>query len=265
MAQISPEQLEKAKKTVENNPRIIGYFGEEWINEHLTIADRGSKHPIFWILVDEPRCSKILKNLNVLKEKCNKFQKLIDKLKSGYDELNFHAILTEVEVLAYYYQKESDKFIIEYEPSGTKGPDCKISIEGVDYYLEILNIFLNEKINAEKGFVGSLNPGIRIKNKVLDKAKQLPNNEKNIVVVNCSYAIEGDIGLQMAFVGQPKVNNGIIHHPAGKNISLMVGYKGEFHSKWFYPTTREWRSGTHYEFNPYANQLIDEKFAKMHF
>lgn len=255
-----------AKRTIENNPRIIDYFGEEWLNEHLVISDKDSKHSIFWILVDEPRCSRILKNLDILKEKCEKFQRLINKLKSGKDELNFDATLTEVEVLAYYYQKESDRFIVEYEPLGTKGPDCKISIDGVDYYLEILTIFLNEKINSEKWFVGSLNPAIRIKNKVLDKANQLPNNEKNIAVVNLSYSIEDeDIGLQMALMGQPQANNGIIHHSEGKNISLMIGYRGEYHGKWLNLLNGEWYSRTRYMFNPSANKPIDEKFAKRHF
>ena len=96
-----------------------------------------------------------------------------------------------------------------------------------------------------KGFVGGMhgparfmNDAGRLKNKILSKLDQLPENAQNVVIINMSYITSDFIDLEEVFFGQSCVNiniethetsagrspNSILNHPKGKNISMIVGY-----------------------------------------
>ena len=336
MRDVLPEEIESAKKNIEIFKNLKDYFGEKWLNSHLHTEERYKKHPIFWVLIDSSSCSKLSNNLSILKSYCNKFQRIINKLKkSDNDHFNFHSLLTEVEVLAYYYVKYGADNV-EYEPrveEKNKKVDAKLIIDGEEYYLEILTIFedeveqsisrihnkirkkldelnqpfiisfateinfteedikgflefvenilINKKAikhqdsfdylkdnrkiakvtfytdsNIRRGFVGfmhqpvrTLNTAGRIKNKVLSKIDQLPENTKNIVVVNLSHISNSFVDIEEAFLGQSCViinkktleakssryPNGIVHHEKGKFISIIIAYTTQnYDNKRFY-------------------------------
>ncbi len=306
------------------------------MHSHLSIEERHKKHPIFWVLLDQNRAQKLAQNLDTICGKTDKINRIIRKLKSSTDEFNFHSLISEIEVLAYYYNKVTENYKVFYEPrveKKNKKIDGRLTINGTDYNLEILTVFEDEEgqsihsaheeirkqldsiegnnfilsFSTEKnfslqdipgfvefvkkllerktivhkdtfvfrkenkpvakitfykdpkvnrGFVGFMNQPVRfldcagrIKNKILSKVDQLPNNSKNIVIVNLSHITNDFIDLEEVFLGQSCVQidiktheaksarhpNSIVNHPKGKNISMVVGYVNEnYNSRRFY-------------------------------
>lgn len=335
MNKVRPEEINGIKRNLELYSNLKTIFDNDWLNSHLVIEERHNKHPLFWVLLDE-RCQKLAKNLNVLHQKCPKFTRIINKLKGDRNVLNFHSILTEVDVMAHYYSVSNGSYGVEYEPNvEEKGKkiDGKISVGNEVYNLEIFTIHedetgqqhdtLREKVKRElneisqpfilslgtdldfteenipnfisfvkkllekqeiiiegeryeytinekrladisfkkypeinKGFVGGMhgparfmNDAGRLKNKILSKLDQLPDNAKNIVIVNMSYITSDFIDLEEVFLGQSCVNinvdthetsagrspNSILNHPKGKNISMIIGYvKNDYSTRRYY-------------------------------
>jgi len=323
MRDVLQEEVDSGKKNIQIFNNLNEFFGKDWLEAHLTVDKRENKHQIFWILIEPNLCSKLSNNLSIINEKCDKFKRIISKLKKDEDYFNFHSLLTEIEVLTYYYRL-FDKSMIEYEPKVENGKklDIKLTIGDEKFFIEIFTIFRDEyeqeldklrldvqkelnkfdqpflisfglelefketnidgflkffngllknieSINEEdtfdyyennikladitflkhfenkKGYVGiihgrviELKNDIRIKNKVLSKINQLPNGEKNIVIVNLSYILEDFFTVDNAFLGQYYVSvdkktlkgtdkrhpNGIIHHDNGNEISLIIIY-----------------------------------------
>ncbi len=335
MRNVLPEEIEKAKKNIDLNNNLKDFMGEDWLNSHLQIEERYKKHPIFWELIDSNACLKLSNNLTILNSCCNKYQRIIRKLKSDKDKFNFLSLLTEIEVMVYYYEKHGLKNL-EYEPEineSNKKADARVIIDGKEYYFEILTVFKDEvgqtiseihniikkKINNINqpfrisfktsihfmkqnidGFVnfvrtllknkasiktknsfkylrnnkkiaritfhshpimknGSVEyscqpmrapnlPG-RIKNKVLSKIDQFPENTKNIVIINLT-CIPNDFSyVEDAFFGQSctiinkktlkvkpsRHSNGIINHEKGKSISMIIAYTNwDYNNRKFY-------------------------------
>lgn len=351
MRDVRPEEVERAKENVDNFSDLKNYFGADWLKSHLQIEERDKKHPIFWILIDSDACSKLSNNLSIFNSHCNKFPRIINKLKNDEDRFNFNSLITELEVLAHYYVKFGANNV-DYEPhikEKNKYIEAKLIIDGKDYYLEILTVFEDEmekKINkihdeirkeldqleqpfiiafcteidfieediegflefiktllknkesikhkdsfdylkndrkmAEVTFyighknktksVGAMshsrvemNTARRIKDKVLSKIEQLPENTKNIVVVNLSHISNDFIDIEDAFLGQfyaivninekplearsSRYPNGIIYHEKGKYISMVIAYTNPNYENRIFCL------------NPYAKNVIDESFC----
>lgn len=329
MRQVLQEEVDEAKQNIETFTNLKGILGDEWLNSHLVVDDRYKKHPIFWILIDKNRCQRLSRNLDILNKKCEKFNRIVNKLKNDKNVFNFHSLISEIEVLAYYYNRVSDNYEVSYEPEikeKNKKIDCKLVVNDTEYNLEILTVFEDEEgqsiqsihdeirkqldglqnnpfilsfgteidfsksdipdfinfvkelldkpekinhkdtfefnkndkklgkimfykgSNIKGGFVGFMHSPVRvmdcagrIKNKILSKIDQLPNNSKNVVVVNLAHITQDFIDLEEVFFGQSYVNinikthestprrhpNSIVNHPKGKDISMIVGYTYE--------------------------------------
>jgi hypothetical protein len=145
MRDVLQEEVDSGKKNLQIFNNLRDFFGKEWLESHLTIDKRENKHQIFWILIDPSQCSKLSNNLSIINENCDKFKRIISKLKKDEDYFNFHSLLTEIEVLAYFYRL-FDKSAIEYEPKVENGKkvDIKLTINKEEFYIEIFTIFRDE-------------------------------------------------------------------------------------------------------------------------
>jgi len=148
-------------------------------------------------------------------------------------------------------KKIIDQNIVEEKNANPENPEVDevtITRKGSD----IANIRLYRDKKVTKGFVGSMMSPFqkvedagRIKQKVLTKINQLPNQGRNIVIINLS-KIYGDKFYDMddAFLGQKTVlvdkvtlegsqgrhTNGIVHHEKGKYISMIIAYINDDYS-----------------------------------
>lgn len=349
MRDVLPEEIESIKKNLQIFNNLNDFFGRDWLETHFTIDKRENKHQIFWILVNPKLCSKLSNNLSIIHSNCDKFKRIINKLKKDDNYFNFHSLLTEIEVLAYHY-RIFDKSTIEYEPEVENGKkvDIKLTSKDDEYFIEIFTIFRDEYeqeldslrlqvkkeldkfdqpflltfgielefkekdidgflnffngllknvesinegdsfeyyecskkladvtflklLEKKKGCVGvihspviELKNDIRIKNKVLSKLNQLPDGEKNVVIVNLSYILGDFFTVDNAFLGQYYVSidkktlegtdkrhhNGIIHHKDGNELSMLIAYKSNNYDD---------RSVYH---NLSAKNVIDDKAVK---
>lgn len=137
----------EAKNNISEFSNLKAYLGEDWLNSQIQIESRAKMHPIFWILIDYNKCKKLSNNLDVLNNLCEKFPRIIRKIKFDRDRFNFYSLLTEIEVLAYYYRKSNEKYIVDYEPlidDQNTIPDGKLIINEQEYFLEILTVFEDE-------------------------------------------------------------------------------------------------------------------------
>ena len=180
-----------------------------------------------------------------------------DEIRKRIDELNQPFIIsfsteinfTEQDVagfLEFVKKLLTNKNSIKDEDSFDYLKDTK-KIARVTFYVDS---------NIKKGFVGfmhqpvrTLNSAGRIKNKILSKIDQLPENTKNIVIVNLSYISNDFIDIEDAFLGQSCViinketleakasrhPNGIINHEKGKFISMIIAYTSQdYNTRRFY-------------------------------
>ena len=91
-------------------------------------------------MADLKELNKLTNNLNILKNNCPKYPRIIRKLKS--DNANFFSNLSEVDVVSYYYLNHN-KEILEYEPSVEGGKNLDLMLigkNGVKYYFEIFTV-----------------------------------------------------------------------------------------------------------------------------
>ena len=139
---ILSEEIEVIRKNIDTFPNIKDIFSEDFINNLLKIEERLKKHSLFWILLDLQKTSKLSNNLGILRLKFSSFSSLLNRLLDDIDKDNFYSVLTEIEILSYFYDKFSSENL-EYEPSieGKTGkPDLKLNLNGEEYYMEIFNL-----------------------------------------------------------------------------------------------------------------------------
>lgn len=139
MLKLSNRRLEIVKANLNCMPNFKYYFGGAWFDKQINAKYH---HPILFLLFDKEESSELADKLKILESKCDKFKRIIKKLKSDKDFNNFYSTLTEIDVISYYY-KYYDKLLLEYEPSvkGGKKLDFKMNINGTDHFFEILTIF----------------------------------------------------------------------------------------------------------------------------
>jgi len=141
MVEIPLEYFGLAKKNIESNQILLELFGRDWIYSLFEVKNSDRQHPIFWHIVDNNKCQKLVAQLTIINENCKKIYTLVKKLKTEIN--NFYSFISEIEVLSYYYSKLSDKYEIEYEPDvyeKGKKSDIRINVEGEDYFLDVIRI-----------------------------------------------------------------------------------------------------------------------------
>jgi hypothetical protein len=116
-----------------------------------------------------------------------------------------------------------------------------------DYNSKGFFMFTMRAPNGKKGHAGGfftpvmdLTTAGRLKGKIKDKTEQLPDNEINVVVLDISHHFAHFEDIENAFAGQEGVRinvktgevtpyrnaNGIIHIDEGRQIGLIIGFKG---------------------------------------
>ncbi len=324
---ITDSPIKQVKLNLNKLPTFKRLLGEEFLKKLFRPEERTKKHPLFWLLLNDfYSAERLVKSLLILETKCDKFSSILDRFRVEGDRLNFFSLLTEIDILAHYYNNTSDALVIEAYPrvedKGTKA-DMKIIANGEEYYVEILTVFqdrvqqeiemlhdkirskleeikqnvfslsfgtnegfghehieefaifvknllqdkesiklgepyefrLDDKILAKVRFqkYPNITPGTvvgmhgpvttfddagRLKSKILDKIRQLPNRKKNVLIINLSYITTGLEEIDEVIQGQnvveidtkakagrwSRLSNGIVHDPRSKNISLIIAY-----------------------------------------
>lgn len=131
----------------ENKLKVIkNFFPENWINKILKNEKKNNKLMLSYALNNDYLFEKLISFLNLLKEKCDKFSTVIKKLKCDGDKYEFESLLSELDVLSYFYSQYVSHDI-EYEPKiNNKKPDLKVK----DYFIEIKTIFNIEDERSDK-------------------------------------------------------------------------------------------------------------------
>lgn len=145
------ERMKSGQDTLNINGLLDSVFNQKKI---------GNKHPVLYYLNDKNRKKFLFHHLQIINHNCNKFKRIIRKILDDNDFYNFHSLLTEIEIMSYYYQKLGNQ-AVEYEPLGKKGPDIKLKIKHNDYYLEILTLFDDEEDAKRKEINHKITEAIR--------------------------------------------------------------------------------------------------------
>lgn len=131
-----------------------------------------------------------------------------------------------------------------------KNRDILEPMEGKPYIVEFgskATIFFHKKISHRKGYVGGsilpvteIKSASRLKNKILDKPRQLPDAKLNIVAIDISQHFTDFEDVENAFIGQLgyvinrqtsegriiRNSNGVIHTADGRKVGLTIAFKG---------------------------------------
>lgn len=148
---IDKEELDRVLENVDKY-NFKSFFEQdhqiEWFEKNLRIKERTEIHPIFWTLTDDNASCELSENLEILKRKCKNYHSIIKKLINE----DFDSRLTEIEVMAYFYDNFDPKNI-EYEPliklNKRTNADLKIDYEGKNYFIEITSL-QDDKLERER-------------------------------------------------------------------------------------------------------------------
>lgn len=174
---IAPEQI----KLISNNCKLYNldaYFGKEWMESNLKVEKTEDMPTLFWVLSSEEVCKDLTANLDVLSHSFAKYETIINKLKDDkkknkkritYNGLQ--GILTEIEVLAFYYKKYPSS--LEFEPKVPVGdkikrPDIKLDIDGQKFFIEIKTILKDESEQLISDLEDKIGDIIRKENLTID-------------------------------------------------------------------------------------------------
>lgn len=140
MLKLSNDKLRIVENNLDDLNQFKSYFGKKWFHKEMN-TDNGH-HPILFLLFDKKTASDLIDKLKILESRCDKFRSIIRKLKYDRDFNNFYSTLTEIDVISYYYQGYNSN-LLEYEPPVQSGKklDLRMSIDGEDYFFEILTVF----------------------------------------------------------------------------------------------------------------------------
>ena len=148
---VRDEEIYIVKQSLGAFPKLIEYLGDEWVTKVLlTKENRLSKHYLFYELLDRDKATLINHWLNVINQKDKiLFDKLIRKIKSSGNQVDFLSLIPEIEVLSHYiFLNVFDE--IYYEPSiGNVKPDIKLVKDQTDIFIEITRIFPDERITRQ--------------------------------------------------------------------------------------------------------------------
>ena len=140
MLKLSNVRLEIVKANLNELSQFKTYFGEKWLDKEMNAYN--NHHPILFLLYNKKMASDLIAKLEHLESKCDKFKRIIQKLKSDKDFNNFNSTLTEIEVISHYYMRYKPN-LLEYEPSVQNGKklDLRMNINNESYFFEILTVF----------------------------------------------------------------------------------------------------------------------------
>ena len=167
MRPIMDEECKKVEDALEMYPDLKRYFNNETQKEFFNQKDRLKQNPLFFYLLRNGNAEKLVGNLKILEEKCDKFHSILKKIHERDYEV-FHSYISEIDILSYYYSKASDDFQIEYEPEiKEKGSkiDAKITVKDKNYFLEIFTLFRDERFKK----IDDIALQIRLKLDVFEK------------------------------------------------------------------------------------------------
>jgi len=173
MQEVPKKVFEDIKKNLEEFPIIKELFGSDWIDSQFEIKSLKELHPFFKSFYNKDFLEKISPKLILIKNKTDKIKRIIKKIKTNKDEDTIRSVLSEIEVLSFYYKKQNDDFKVEYEPileNLEKVPDIKLTIANKEYFAEIITI-LDDQYFREIG---------RIQNIIEDKINGLDDNPYGI-------------------------------------------------------------------------------------
>ncbi|NPV49625.1 MAG: hypothetical protein HPY60_00300 [Candidatus Methanofastidiosum sp.] len=143
MQEVPKKVFEDIKKNLEEFPIIKELFGSDWIDSQFEVKYLKELHPFFKSFYNKDFLEKISTKLILIKNKTDKIKRIIKKIKTNEDEDTTRSILSEIEVLSFYYNKENNNFKVEYEPileNLEKVPDIKLTIANKEYFAEIITI-----------------------------------------------------------------------------------------------------------------------------
>lgn len=109
-------------------------WSKKWLESFIEKEDRNEIHPFFWLLQEDVDSDRLASQLDVLKNKCAKYNTIIKKLIVD----DFYSVVAEIEVMSFFYKVFGPD--IEYEPKieGTeRKPDLKITFIDESYFVEI--------------------------------------------------------------------------------------------------------------------------------
>lgn len=174
------------------------------------------------------------------------FEEIRNSIREKIDDLQNNKYLISFGIRENFNKEHIDSFVTFVKDLISKKQI--IPKERYDFKInevEIGDVHFSENTSDTKGHVVGFhgpvrvyNDAVRLKNKILDKVKQMPKGEAGIVITNLSHLGTDFVDIEDAFFGQSAVSfsiggdnsqwvrlqNGVIHSEDGKYISLVVGF-----------------------------------------
>lgn len=136
VGKVKREDLNTVKQVLGSNRIMYQLFGEDWVKENIVNhPDILTMHPLFFRLLHDPEFPN---KLRALKEKHQRYPSFAKKLKKDRDNLD-----SCVSSLDVFFELSESNNAVELEPAipnSRKSSDVKVTINGSEYWGEVVTI-----------------------------------------------------------------------------------------------------------------------------